>query len=151
MNVGLSKICSLHTYVVHRMFYFERYCKSVKKSGSPIRTAISLMTSVIASARTGSPLADKVSKGLRNGMIWSLEMAWSNRGAPVKDWRPAPIVESNEPTSTTLGCGQATFPTTKDPPIDSPNLKEIKGFSQSEGLIWIQSLFKLGRFLTLAL
>ena len=26
MNSGLSKIRSLHTYVMHRMFYFERYC-----------------------------------------------------------------------------------------------------------------------------
>ena len=26
MNGGLSKMCSLHTYVRHRMFYFERYC-----------------------------------------------------------------------------------------------------------------------------
>ena len=30
MNGGLSKIRSLHTYVIHRMFYFERYCTSKK-------------------------------------------------------------------------------------------------------------------------
>ena len=29
MDGGQSKICSLHTYVMHhRMFYFERYCKT---------------------------------------------------------------------------------------------------------------------------
>ena len=30
MNVGLSKIreLHLHMYVMHRMFYFERYCRS---------------------------------------------------------------------------------------------------------------------------
>ena len=26
MNSGLSNIRSLHTYVMHRIFYFERYC-----------------------------------------------------------------------------------------------------------------------------
>ena len=81
------------------------------------------MQHVRNSARTGSPLADVVLKGSRNGMIPSFEIAWRSRGAPVSDWRPAPIVDKSEPISTTFGCGQAMFPTTKLPPMLSPNLK----------------------------
>ena len=69
-------------------------------------------------------------------MIPSLEMACRSLGAPVRDWRPAPMVESREPTSTTLGWGQAMLPTTKDPPILSPNLeKERVHFLISSGKI----------------
>ena len=89
----------------------------------PINTATSEMTKVMAKARTGSPLPERVSNGLRKGIIWSLEMAWRRRGAPVKDWSPAPMVESKDPISTTLGWGQAMLPTTRLPPILSPNLQ----------------------------
>ena len=30
MNGGLTKISSLYTYVIHRTFYFERYCTTVQ-------------------------------------------------------------------------------------------------------------------------
>ena len=69
----------------------------------PISTATSLITRVIPSARTGSPLPDKVSKGFRKGIIWSLEIACRSLGAPVKDCSPAPIVDRRDPISTTLG------------------------------------------------
>ena len=82
------------------------------------------MQHVRKSARTGSPLADVILKGSRNGIIPSLDIAWRSRGAPVNDWSPAPIVDKSEPISTTFGCGQAMFPTTKLPPMLSPNLKK---------------------------
>ena len=87
------------------------------------------MQHVRNSARTGSPLAEVILKGSRKGMIPSFEIAWRRRGAPVKDGSPAPIVDKSEPISTTFGCGQAMFPTTKLPPILSPNLKLKANFS----------------------
>ena len=81
------------------------------------------MVTVSPRARTGSPRDESCWKGDRKGMIPSLEMACRSLGAPVRDWRPAPMVESREPTSTTFGWGQAMLPTTRDPPILSPNLK----------------------------
>lgn len=33
----------------------------------------------------GSPLLDETAKGAKNGIISSLAMAWSKRGAPVND------------------------------------------------------------------
>ena len=101
----------------------------------PISTAPSLIIKVSANARTGSPFEDVFSKGAKNGMIWSLAIHCSNLGAPVRDWRPAPMVDNREPTSTTLGWGQAMFPTTKEPPMASPNL-----WINHKGVIikWIQ-------------
>jgi len=51
-----------------------------------------------------------------------LRKTWRSRGAPVKDWSPAPMVERSAPISTTLGWGQAMLPTTKLPPMLWPNL-----------------------------
>ena len=45
----------------------------------------------------------------------------------MRDWRPAPMVERSEPTSTTLGCGHAMLPTTRLPPMLSPNLDRERG------------------------
>ena len=95
-------------------------------SGLPMSTATSQMVMVIPRALTGSPLELTAWKGARKGMMLSLEMAWSSLGAPVRDWSPAPMVESREPTSTTLGWGHAMLPTTREPPILSPNLDRTK-------------------------
>lgn len=92
----------------------------------PMSTAISQMARVTPKALTGSPPLESVSKGLRNGIIWSLEMAWRSLGAPVKDCKPAPHVERSDPISTTFGWGQAMLPTTKLPPMLSPNLQRRK-------------------------
>ena len=35
MNVRLSKIRLFHTYVMHRMFYFERYCTYIFTQTDP--------------------------------------------------------------------------------------------------------------------
>ena len=37
------------------------------------------------------------------------------------------MVERSEPTSTTLGCGHAMLPTTRLPPMLSPNLDRERG------------------------
>lgn len=63
---------------------------------------------------------------LKKGMTLSLAMACSRRGAPVKDWRPAPHVEKKEPMTMTQGEGQARVPTTRFPLTESPNLQEAK-------------------------
>ena len=97
-----------------------------KKDNLPIKTAHSEIINVRAKARTGSPFADTVSNGFKNGMIWSFAIAWSNLGAPVRDCNPAPMVDSRDPISTTLGWGQAMLPTTKEPPIASPNLQKLR-------------------------
>ena len=81
------------------------------------------MVIVIPNALTGSPLADWTWNGAKKGMMPSLLIAWSNLGAPVSDCNPAPIVDRRAPISTTLGWGQAMLPTTRLPPILSPNLK----------------------------
>lgn len=60
---------------------------------------------------------------LRKGMMLSLAMAWSNLGAPVSDWRPAPHVEKKDPITMTQGEGHASVPTTKFPFTESPNLQ----------------------------
>mmetsp|Transcript_23725 Transcript_23725/g.66669 ORF Transcript_23725/g.66669 Transcript_23725/m.66669 type:complete len:299 (-) Transcript_23725:483-1379(-) len=52
-------------------------------------------------------------KCLRIGTRSSLPSAASKRGAPAKDWRPAPNVESKTPTTTIISCGQARSFTTK--------------------------------------
>ena len=40
MNGRLSKIRSLHTYVMHQMFYFERYCILDRKQDPYFRSVI---------------------------------------------------------------------------------------------------------------
>lgn len=86
------------------------------------------MVTVSPKALTGSPLADWMRNGARNGIIPSVAMAWSSLGAPVNDWSPAPMVDNKEPISTTFGCGQAMLATTKLPPILSPNLGKQNQF-----------------------
>lgn len=58
----------------------------------------------------------------RKGMMLSLAMAWSSRGAPVSDWSPAPHVEKKEPITMTHGDGHDSVPTTRFPFTESPNL-----------------------------
>lgn len=60
---------------------------------------------------------------LRKGMMLSLAIACRSRGAPVRDCRPAPIVEKNEPMTMTHGDGQESVPTTKFFLTASPNLQ----------------------------
>lgn len=60
----------------------------------------------------------------RKGMMPSLEMAWSSRGAPVRLWSPAPQVEKKEPNTITHGDGHAKVPITRLPLTPSPNLKK---------------------------
>lgn len=76
----------------------------------------------------GSPLLEETAKGARKGIISSLAIAWSKRGAPVNDWRPAPRVDKKEPIRITHWLGHAMFATTSLPPIDCPNLEEKKTF-----------------------
>lgn len=59
-------------------------------------------------------------------MTLSLAMACRSRGAPVKDWSPAPQVEKKEPITMTQGVGQARVPTTRFPLTESPNLQGVK-------------------------
>lgn len=80
------------------------------------------MHRVRISARVGSPRELDTQKGSRIGMIPSRAMAWRSRGAPVRDWRPAPIVERKDPIRMTHSFGHAMFATTSFPPIDWPNL-----------------------------
>lgn len=54
----------------------------------------------------------------------SFAMACRRRGAPVRDWSPAPTVEKNEPITMTQGEGQDRVPTTKFFLTASPNLKK---------------------------
>ena len=70
---------------------------------------------------------DKTAIGFRKGIVSSLAMDWRSLGAPVRDCKPAPKVERMEPISMTLGCGQATFPMTKLPPMLCPNLRGKEG------------------------
>ena len=61
MNVGLSKIISLHTYVMDRIFYFERYCmirqclfsikENIQRNLSEIRALYSVQTHAILKKR----------------------------------------------------------------------------------------------------
>jgi hypothetical protein len=59
------------------------------------------MATVRRSARVGSFLELRTAIGFMNGMMPSLAMDWSRRGAPVRDCRPAPKVERREPISIT--------------------------------------------------
>ena len=59
-------------------------------------------------------------------MMLSFAIACSNRGAPVKDCRPAPMVDKNAPTKTIHLVGQAITETINSFPILSPNLKTAK-------------------------
>lgn len=68
---------------------------------------------------------------LRKGMMLSLAMACSRRGAPVSDWRPAPHVEKNEPITITQGEGHESVPTTRFPFTESPNLKHSQSLRNS--------------------
>lgn len=60
---------------------------------------------------------------LRNGIILSLAIACRSRGAPVRDCKPAPTVEKNEPMTITHGDGQESVPTTRFFLTASPNLQ----------------------------
>ncbi|RLW01229.1 hypothetical protein DV515_00008240 [Chloebia gouldiae] len=59
----------------------------------------------------------------RKGMMLSLAMACSSRGAPVRLCRPAPQVEKKEPMTMTHGEGHDRVPTTKFLFTASPNLQ----------------------------
>lgn len=56
-------------------------------------------------------------------MILSLAIACRSRGAPVRDCKPAPTVEKNEPMTITHGDGQERVPTTRVLLTASPNLQ----------------------------
>lgn len=49
----------------------------------------------------GSPRLEETANGARNGIISSLAIAWSKRGAPVRDCNPAPSVDRNDPIKIT--------------------------------------------------
>jgi len=59
-----------------------------------------------------------LAKGARKGIISSLAIACSRRGAPVKLCRPAPKVDRKEPIKMTHWLGQAMLATTNLPPMD---------------------------------
>lgn len=81
------------------------------------------MTIVKSRALTGSPRFDDLANGAKKGIISSLAIACSNRGAPVKLCNPAPRVDKNEPINITHWLGHAILATTNFPPIDCPYLK----------------------------
>ena len=60
-------------------------------------------------------------------MMLSLAMACRRRGAPVRDWSPAPTVEKKEPITMTQGDGQDRVPTTRFLLTASPNLHTAAG------------------------
>lgn len=60
----------------------------------------------------------------RKGMMLSLAMACSSRGAPVSDCSPAPHVEKKEPMTMTHDDGHDNVPTTRFPFTESPNLTD---------------------------
>lgn len=80
------------------------------------------MSNVKISARVGSPRFEDTANGCNSGITSSLAIAWSNLGAPVKLWRPAPSVDRNEPIKMTHSFGHAIFATTNRPPIECPSL-----------------------------
>lgn len=82
------------------------------------------INNVKISARVGSPRFEDTANGCNNGITSSLAIAWSNLGAPVKLWRPAPSVDKNEPIKMTHSFGHAIFATTNLPPIECPSLTQ---------------------------
>lgn len=97
--------------------------KGANTSTFPSRMPHWQISSVRTKALVGSPLLEDTAKGAKNGMIPSFAMAWSKRGAPVRDCKPAPRVDKKEPISITHWLGQAMFATTSFPPMEEPNLK----------------------------
>lgn len=98
------------------------------------QTSLHLNLPAHAHARTHTHTARKRAKSIkamghpggltrRKGMMLSLAMACSKRGAPVRLWRPAPHVEKKEPTTMTQGEGQARVPTTRFLLTPSPYLQ----------------------------
>lgn len=83
------------------------------------------MKTVNINALVGSPRLDDTANGLKNGIVSSLAMACSKRGAPVKLCNPAPNVDRNDPINITHSLGHAMFATTNLPPIEAPNLSMI--------------------------
>lgn len=81
------------------------------------------MKTVNINALVGSPRLDDTANGLKNGIVSSLAMACSKRGAPVKLCSPAPNVDKNDPIKITHSFGHAMLATTNLPPIDAPNLQ----------------------------
>ena len=81
-----------------------------------MRIPASDINAVISSAHVGSPFLFPPAKIDRNGMTLSLAIAWSNLGAPVSDWRPAPMVDKNAPISMKLAVGQTNNDATILPP-----------------------------------
>lgn len=79
----------------------------VIRSKFPIRQQSIQSNSVMQIARYGSAASLDLMK-LKMGRISSLAIAARSAGAPVRDWRAAPRVESVMPTETTEGTGHAT-------------------------------------------
>ena len=81
-----------------------------------MRIPASDINAVISSAHVGSPFLFPPAKIDRNGMTLSLAIACNNLGAPVSDWRPAPIVDKNAPINIKLAVGQTNKDATILPP-----------------------------------
>ena len=77
------------------------------RSRLAMSTPSSASNAVRMRAKLGSPFNPVRLKNLKNPMRSSLEMACMSLGAPVSDWRPAPMVERSAPIRMTQGEGQA--------------------------------------------
>ncbi len=92
------------------------------RSSDAISIPISEIHPVSNNAQVGSPVLEPLANIPKNGMMLSLAMACRRRGAPVRDCRPAPTVDRNEPIRTTHSVGHAIRAASKPPPILSPYL-----------------------------
>ena len=89
------------------------------RSREAIRTPISDRQTVSSKAKLGSPFRPVRLKKLRKKMRLSLAIACMSRGAPVRDWSPAPSVENKAPIKMIQRLGQANSDTVR--PAASPN------------------------------
>lgn len=89
------------------------------RSREAMSTPISARRVVKMRAKVGSPLSPVRLKMLRIHMRLSLAMANISLGAPVRAWRPAPVVERRAPIRIIHLVGQASRETVR--PAATPN------------------------------
>lgn len=106
----------MHFPVVHSHTYMVRM--GATKSSDAISTPTSASKAVKRRAKLGSPFKPVLLKKFKNESKLSLAMACKSLGAPVSDWRPAPIVEKRAPIRITHFDGHANNATVK--PAESP-------------------------------
>ena len=91
-------------------------------SKSAIKIPTSEIIMVANKLQLGSPFALPLANGFKIGMTLSLAMACRSLGAPVSDWRPAPIEDMHEPMIMIHGVGHVTWAMTRPWLSEEPNL-----------------------------